>query len=142
MGNLCVAYLLQRVETFEGLVILASNLASNMDEAFARRFSHVVLFSLPDAGLRRELWSRAWPLQAPLASDVDLDAIACSFELSGGNIRNAAVAAAYLAAADNGPIAQRHLLRAIACEIEKSGRRPISADFRSFPGEAGLVLGA
>jgi AAA+ superfamily predicted ATPase len=141
-GNLSVGYLLQRVESYDGLVILASNLASNMDEAFCRRLSHVVLFPMPDAALRRELWMRAFPRDAPLEPDIDMDALARGFELSGGNIRNAALAAAYLAAADGGPIARRHVLQAIASELEKMGRRPISADFSGFADEAGLAVGA
>ena len=141
-GNLSVGYLLQRVESYDGLVILASNLASNMDEAFSRRLSHVVLFPMPDAPLRRELWTRAFPWEAPLGADIDMDALGRSFELSGGNIRNAALAAAYLAAGEGGPIARRHVLKAIASELEKMGRRPISADFSGFAGETGLALGA
>jgi hypothetical protein len=113
-----------------------------MDEAFARRLSHFVLFPVPDAPLRRELWMRAFPREAPLHADIDIDALARAFELSGGNIRNAALAAAYLAAAGGGPIARRHVLKAIASELEKMGRRPISADFNGFADEAGLALGA
>lgn len=128
-ANLSVAYLLQRVETHEGLVILASNLPANMDDAFARRLSHVLAFPLPDPAQRRALWKRAFPAAAPLAPDLDLPEIAATFELSGGNIRNAALAAAYLAAADGGPIAMPHLLRAIGRELEKMGRAPIAADY-------------
>lgn len=141
-GNLSVGYLLQRVESYDGLIILSSNLAGNMDEAFSRRLSHVVLFPTPDAALRRELWARAFPREAPRDADVDMDALARSFELSGGNIRNAALAAAYLAAGEGGAIARRHVLKAIASELEKMGRRPISADFNGFAGEIGLAPGA
>jgi hypothetical protein len=128
-ANLSVAYLLQRVESHEGLVVLASNLPRNMDEAFARRLSHVVPFPMPDAAMRRGLWQRSFPAAAELDPAVDLPEIAVTFELSGGNIRNAALAAAYLAAADGGPIAMPHLLRAITRELEKMGRAPIAADF-------------
>lgn len=128
-ANLSVAYLLQRVESHEGLVILASNLPRNMDEAFARRLSHVVAFPMPDAAIRRALWKGAFPAAAALDPSVDLPEIAATFELSGGNIRNAALAAAYLAAADGGAIAMPHLLRAITRELEKMGRAPIAADF-------------
>ena len=128
-ANLSVAYLLQRVESHEGLVILASNLPRNMDEAFARRLSHVVAFPMPDAAMRRALWQGAFPTAAALDPAVDLPEIAATFELSGGNIRNAALAAAYLAAADGGRIAMPHLLRAITRELEKMGRAPIAADF-------------
>ena len=128
-ANLSVAYLLQRVESHEGLVVLASNLPRNMDEAFARRLSHVVPFPMPDPALRRALWKGAFPPSAELDPEVDLPEIAATFELSGGNIRNAALAAAYLAAAEGGAIAMPHLLRAITRELEKMGRAPIAADF-------------
>ncbi|HEX8224024.1 MAG TPA: ATP-binding protein [Allosphingosinicella sp.] len=131
-ANLSVAYLLQRVECHEGLVVLASNLPRNMDEAFARRLSHVVAFPMPDPALRRALWRGAFPAAAELDPAVDLPEIAATFELSGGNIRNAALAAAYLAAADGGAIAMPHLLRAITRELEKMGRAPIAADFGRF----------
>jgi hypothetical protein len=128
-ANLSVAFLLQRIESYDGLAILASNLPGNMDEAFARRLSHVVAFPLPDEGLRRALWRRAFPEAAPLAADLDLDTVAASFELSGGNIRNAALAAAYLAATDASAIGRRHVVAAVGRELEKVGRSPIAADY-------------
>jgi AAA+ superfamily predicted ATPase len=128
-ANLSVAYLLQRIETYDGLAILATNLPGNMDQAFARRLAHVIAFPLPDEAERRALWARAFPAQAPLAADIGLDAIAATFEISGGNIRNAALAAAYLAASDGGVIEQSHVLRALARELEKIGRTPIAADY-------------
>ncbi len=128
-ANLTVSHLLQRIEEHEGLVILTSNLPRNMDDAFARRIGHALAFTLPDATGRRKLWQRAFPAQAPLADTVDLSAIAETFELSGGDIRNAALAAAYLAAAMGTPIGMPHLLRAIERELSKAGRTPIAADF-------------
>jgi AAA+ superfamily predicted ATPase len=128
-ANLSVAYLLQRIETYDGLAILATNLPGNMDQAFARRLAHVIAFPLPDEAERRALWARAFPAQAPLAADIGFDAIAATFEISGGNIRNAALAAAYLAASDGGVIEQGHVLRALARELEKIGRTPIAADY-------------
>lgn len=128
-ANLSVAYLLQRIETYDGLAILATNLPGNMDAAFARRLAHVIAFPLPDIAERRALWARAFPASAPLAADMDIDAIAETFEISGGNIRNAALTAAYLAASDGRCIGQDHVLRALARELEKIGRTPIAADF-------------
>jgi hypothetical protein len=84
---------------------------------------------MPDAAMRRALWQEAFPAAADLDPSVDLPEIAATFELSGGNIRNAALAAAYLAAAEGGRIAMPHLLRAITRELEKMGRAPIAADF-------------
>jgi hypothetical protein len=128
-SNLTVAYLLQRIEEHEGLVILTSNLPRNMDEAFARRIGHSLAFTLPDMPGRLKLWRRAIPERARVAGDVDFASLAETFELSGGDIRNASLAAAYLAAAANEPIGMKHLLRAIERELEKAGRTPIAADF-------------
>ncbi len=134
-ANLGVAFLLQRIENYDGLAILTSNLPGNMDEAFARRLAHVMTFPMPDESLRRALWAQAFPEAAPLDPDLDLDAVALAFELSGGNIRNAALAAAYLAAAEDSAIARRHVLGAVARELEKMGRAPIAADY----GALGMV---
>ena len=128
-ANLTVSHLLQRIEEHEGLVILTSNLPRNMDEAFARRIGHSLAFALPDTAARLKLWQRAIPGQAEVGGDMDLPAIAETFELSGGDIRNAALAAAYLAAAEARPIGMRHLLRAVERELAKAGRTPIAADF-------------
>jgi SpoVK/Ycf46/Vps4 family AAA+-type ATPase len=128
-ANLSVAYLLQRIETYEGVIVLATNLAGNMDDAFSRRLNHVVHFPLPDVAMREKLWAKAFPEQAPIAVDLDLQVLAKTFELTGGNIRNAALASAYLAAARDEPIGQRHVLQAIAIELEKIGRPPIRSDF-------------
>src|SRR4029450_13751516 len=86
-------------------------------------------FPLPDEAERRALWARAFPAQAPLAADIGFDAIAATFEISGGKLGTAALAAAYLAASDGGVIEQGHVLRALARELEKSGRTPIAADY-------------
>ncbi|MDJ0628983.1 MAG: ATP-binding protein [Rhodobacter sp.] len=134
-ANLTVSHLLQRVEEHEGLVILTSNLPRNIDEAFARRIGHVLAFALPDAAGRRKLWARAIPAAAPLEPGVDLPAVAETFELSGGDIRNAALAAAYLAAAEGAAIGMRHLLRAVERTMAKAGRTPIAADFGRLDAE-------
>ncbi len=128
-ANLTVAHLLQKVEEHEGLVILTSNLARNMDDAFSRRIGHALAFTLPDRGQRLRLWQGAIPDAAATDPGLDMPGLADIFELSGGDIRNAALAAAYLAAAEDGPIRMHHLLRAVERELEKAGRRPIAADF-------------
>lgn len=128
-ANLSVAYLLQRIEGHEGLVILCSNLPRNMDEAFARRLTHAIAFPLPDATMREALWRKALPRPAQVAAGIDFAELAATFEISGGAIRNAALAAAYLAAAEGMAIDVPHLLRAIEREMEKTGRAPIAADF-------------
>ena len=99
-ANVEVAYLLQRMERFDGLAILTTNLRANVDEAFVRRLDAIVDFPMPEEEHRRRLWERNLPPDLPLADDIDLDFLARPFKLSGGNIRNMCVAAAYLAAAD------------------------------------------
>lgn len=87
-ANQEVAYLLQRVENFPGVVILATNLKSNMDEAFSRRFQNMVHFRMPNAQQRIQLWKSAFPAQTPLSADVNLFEIAQKYNLSGGAINN------------------------------------------------------
>ncbi|HEU4422221.1 MAG TPA: ATP-binding protein [Pilimelia sp.] len=130
-ANLEVAYLLQRMESFDGLAILATNLRANLDEAFARRLSLVVEFARPDETERRLLWSRSLAA-VPLADDVDLDFCAASFDLAGGDIRNIAVTAAYLAAADGGVVDMRRLIRAVRVEYRKLGRLCVEAEFGRY----------
>jgi AAA+ superfamily predicted ATPase len=128
-ANLEINYLLQRVETFTGLVILASNRQSDLDEAFLRRLRFTIKFELPDEAQRRELWRRSFPEAAQLG-EIDWDALA-ELELSGGSIQSAALSAAYLAAGDGYAIDGRHIDRALAREFEKL--------HRAWPGIAGAV---
>ncbi len=120
-ANIETAYLLQRLETFEGMVILATNLKKNMDEAFVRRLRIVIEFPVPTEADRRRMWSAIWPKATPLGKDVDFDALA-RFVLSGGNIKNVALAAAFLAAADGGVVTMAHLVGAAQRELQKMGR--------------------
>jgi hypothetical protein len=121
-ANLEISYLLQRMEQYEGVAILATNLRSNLDQAFVRRLAFTIHFPLPDEASRRAIWSRVWPAEVPLARDVDLDALAARFVLTGGSIRNIALAAAFLAASDGTEVGMAHLLRAVRREYEKIGK--------------------
>jgi SpoVK/Ycf46/Vps4 family AAA+-type ATPase len=121
-ANLEVAYLLQQLESYEGVAILATNLRQNLDEAFTRRLSFLVDFPFPEKEYRQHIWASHFPSEAPLAGDVSLDELADRYPLAGGNIRNAAVAAAYLAAADGGLITMAHIRNAIRREHQKMGR--------------------
>src|SRR5204863_7027228 len=96
--NIAVAYLPPRLESFERLAILATNLRANVDDAFARRLDAIVEFPMPQVAERRLLWDRCLGSLLPRADDVDLDFCARSFPLSGGNIRSIALTAAYMAA--------------------------------------------
>ena len=128
-ANIEVAYLLQRMEAYAGGVILATNLRSNMDDAFLRRLDLLVEFPFPEPADRRRLWQRLVPPEAPVADDVDLDLLADRFRLTGGSIRNCSVTAAFLAADETSTIGMQHLLRAIAQELRKQGRLTLEADF-------------
>ncbi len=125
-ANLETAYLLGRIDRFDGLVVLATNLRSRIDDAFLRRLDVVVELDEPDRAARERLWRLHLPARAPLATEVDLRALAAMYEIPGGLIRNAALAAAFEAAADGGAIEQQHLIRAVSDEYRKAGR--------SFPG--------
>ena len=103
-ANVECAYLLQRMESFDGLAVLATNLRANLDEAFTRRLDVIVDFPMPDAEQRRALWDRCLGAALPRADDLDLDFCAERFELAGGNIRSCAVTAAYLAAEAGRPV--------------------------------------
>ncbi|MCW3494225.1 ATP-binding protein [Microbacterium sp. SSM24] len=135
-ANVEVAFLLQRIEEHDGVTVLTTNVSHHLDEAFARRMSQRVEFTVPDARLRLTLWHRSIPGAAPLADDSDLDRVAEHFELAGGAIRTAALNAAYAAAADEGPIRLPHLVRASVRELSKAGRTPTRSDL----GDLGVHL--
>lgn len=124
-ANLEVNYLLQRVETFAGLAVLATNKRTALDEAFLRRLRFAIRFDPPDAALREELWRRVFPAQVP-RDDLDLAELAAA-ELSGAHITQAALAAAFLAAAADEPVSRGHVARAMRREYEKLGKAWVGA---------------
>ena len=133
-ANVETAYLLQRMERYPGVAVLATNLRTHLDEAFTRRLQFVVEFPFPDEAHRRRIWEVSFPGEAPRHPELDLDAFAREVRLAGGNIRNVALHAAFLAAADGGRICQEHVRAAVAHEYRKLGRvlpealAPIEAD--------------
>lgn len=133
-ANIESAYLLQRMETFDGLAILATNLRANIDEAFTRRLDVVVDFPLPDASHRSVLWDRCLGRALRRAADLDLAFLGKAFELAGGAIRSAAVTAAYLAADDGGTVTMRHLVTAVQREYRKLGRLTLESEFGPYWG--------
>ncbi|HUP86643.1 MAG TPA: ATP-binding protein [Acidimicrobiales bacterium] len=128
-ANIETAYLLQRMESFDGLAILSTNLRANLDEAFARRLDAVIDFALPDADFRERLWERCLGPSVPRGDDVDLRFAAERFELSGGNIRSIAVTAAYFAAESGRPVGMLELMRATQREYRKLGRLCVESEF-------------
>ncbi|MEJ7601358.1 MAG: ATP-binding protein [Kofleriaceae bacterium] len=121
-ANLEVNYLLQRLDSFEGIAILTTNLDGSIDPAFKRRMSLRLQFPFPDEDMRKRLWAAHIPIEAPTAGDFDFDALARRFPLSGGYIRNSTLRAAFLAAQERRPLAQEHLLRAIILEYRELGK--------------------
>ena len=128
-ANIEIAYLLQKIEQFDGVAILATNLKQNLDEAFTRRLTFCVNFAFPEEAERVRLWQTLWPASAGRASDVDFAALAREYRVSGGNIRNIVIASAYLAAADGQIVTREHVLHATRREFQKLGKTlaPVSA---------------
>ncbi|MER7519950.1 AAA family ATPase [Streptomyces sp. NPDC126499] len=131
-ANVESAYLLQRMESFDGLAILATNLRANLDDAFTRRLDLVVDFPVPDPTHRLLLWDRTLGPHLPRATDLDLPFCAEAFELSGGNIRSIAVTAAYLAAEAGGPLTMAMLIHAVQREYQKLGRLTLASEFGRY----------
>jgi SpoVK/Ycf46/Vps4 family AAA+-type ATPase len=138
-ANIEINYLLQRMEEFEGLVILATNLRKNIDEAFFRRMQFVVEFPFPDAAHRYRIWRQHFPPEAPTADDIDFSYLATKFNLSGGNIKNVVVNSAFLAAQDGRVIRMEHIIRATKREYEKIGRLCTENEFSPYHTMLGAV---
>lgn len=119
-ANVETAYLLQQIEEFDGVCILATNLLQNIDEAFLRRITFVVHFPFPDAGMREAIYRATLPPEAPVEEDVDWRFLAEKFELSGGYIKNIVLAASFMAAQEGSRIGMRHFLNAAVNELKKN----------------------
>ncbi len=121
-ANVEISYLLQRMEGYDGVTVLATNLRGNLDDAFPRRLQFAVNFPFPEADDRLRIWQTLFPASLPRHPDIDLLYLAERFRLAGGNIRNILVSAAYLAAADGGQVTMAHLLHGTRRELQKMGR--------------------
>ena len=111
-------------------MILATNLRANLDEAFRRRIHFAIDFPIPDERGRAELWRMHMPSRAPVTTDIDIDFLASQFSLTGGDIHNAVLTAAFLAAHEGCPLAMSHLVRAVARQRRNQGKIPSAAEFR------------
>jgi len=131
-ANIEISYLLQKMEEFEGVVILATNLRKNMDDAFVRRMHFTIEFPFPIEDERRRIWEQIWPDDTPQSPDLDLEFMAGHFEVAGGNIRNIALAAAFLAADDGGTVNMVHLTRATRREFQKMGKLVMEKEFGEY----------
>lgn len=121
-ANLEVNYLLQRLDSFEGIAILTTNFGTSIDNAFKRRLTYRVTFPFPDEEMREQLWRSLIPAEVPVAGTLDFASLAQRFRLSGGYIRNAALRAAFLAAEEGSALTHAHLERAIRAEFREIGK--------------------
>ena len=121
-ANLEVNYLLQRMEAFTGVTILTTNFDSGIDPAFRRRLAFHLAFPMPEPDERARLWRTSIPAAAACADDVDVATLGARFVMSGGYIRNAALRAAYRAAAAGSPITMTLLVQAAVAESAAMGR--------------------
>ncbi len=133
-ANIETAYLLQRMEEYSGTVILATNLKMNLDEAFMRRLHFVIDFPNPEEGERLLIWKGTVPAELPCAGDIDFAFLARQFRITGGNIRNIVLAAAFMAASDAEPMGMAHLIRATRREYQKLGKMVTEAEFGQYVG--------
>ncbi|MEA3325298.1 MAG: AAA family ATPase [Euryarchaeota archaeon] len=132
-ANIETSYLLQRMEEYDGVVILASNFKKNIDDAFLRRMHFVIEFPLPDEKLREKIWAGIFPEETPLGDSVDFTFLA-RFKVTGGNIKNIAISAAFLAAGDSATVEMEHLIRATKREFQKMGKLCTPGDFGEYYG--------
>jgi len=121
-ANIETSYLLQKMEEYEGVVILATNMRRNMDEAFIRRIRSIVEFPFPDQESRIRIWKTHFPSEAPLADGIDYRYLSKEFQISGGNIKNIILNAAFLAADGSEKIGMEHIMHGVKREFEKIGK--------------------
>jgi len=131
-ANIEISYLLQKMEEYVGVVILATNFRRNMDDAFVRRMHFTIEFPFPNENDRRRIWKRIWPDDMPRSPELDLDFMAGRFEVAGGSIRNIALAAAFLAADDGRVVNISHLIRATQREYQKMGKVMMGDEFGEY----------
>ena len=131
-ANIEIGYLLQKMDEYTGVVILATNMRKNMDDAFVRRMHFTVEFPFPEENYRLSIWKNIFPDETPQGKNIDFDFLAKKFKMSGGNIKNVALAAAFYAADDERTVTMEHLIRATKREFQKMGKLCVKADFEKY----------
>jgi len=131
-ANIEVAFLLQKMEEYDGITVLATNYMQNIDEAFLRRIQFIIHFPFPDAQHREKLWRGIFPKQTPLSKDIDYKYLGKKFEVSGGNIKNMAVYAAFLAAEKKRPVGMAEIITAARFEMKKTGKVLVPDEFPEY----------
>lgn len=130
-ANTEVSYILQRMEEYDGIVILATNYKKNIDDAFMRRIRYLVEFPFPNEEIRRQLWESSFAPEVPL-EDINFEYLARQFELAGGNIKNIVLNAVFKAASEGVPVGMHHILESIRTESMKMGKVMIAGDFAEY----------
>jgi SpoVK/Ycf46/Vps4 family AAA+-type ATPase len=131
-ANIEINYLLQKMDEYNGIVLLATNMRKNLDTAFTRRLHHVVEFPFPDEKYRGLIWKNAFPGNTPKADDIDYNFLAGKFKLAGGNIKNIAVNSAFLASANGGKVNMESIILALKREYQKMGKMCSKSDFGQY----------
>lgn len=131
-ANIEISYLLQKMEENEGIVILATNLSQNIDDAFMRRMHFNVEFPFPEEEYRYKIWRSLIPEEAPVAEDIEFEFLAKRFKLAGGNIKNIIVNAAFLAAEDSENNGMEHVIKAAKREFQKIGKVCSQSEFGKY----------
>ncbi|WP_309120033.1 ATP-binding protein [Paenibacillus sp.] len=121
-ANMETSFLLQKMEEYDGLTILATNFSQNLDEAFTRRIQFIVRYPFPDPAQREQLWRSTFPKESPVVHDIDFEYLSRAFDLAGGPIKNVVLTAAFLAAEDGVPIGMKHMIEAVKQEYKKTGK--------------------
>lgn len=121
-ANAQTAYLLQKMEEYDGITILATNLLQNFDDAYKRRIKYIIPFTFPQQEQRRALWEKVFPKEMPLQEDIDREYLASNFELSGAAIKNIALNAAFMAASMQEFTGMKHVMASLQQEYKKSGK--------------------
>lgn len=133
-ANAQTAYLLQKMEEYDGITILATNLMQNFDDAYKRRMKYIIRFAFPQREQRVLLWEKVFPEQMPLQKDIDIPYLADNFELSGASIKNIALNAAFIAASRQEITGMEHIMTALQQEYEKSGKVLGKAELKEYYG--------
>jgi AAA+ superfamily predicted ATPase len=129
-ANMETSYLLQRMESYSGIAVLTTNLKKEIDTAFMRRIRFAIQFPFPDAGTRKQIWQRVFPEQTPL-ENIDVSRLA-SLDIAGGNIRNIALNAAFLAADENESVKMSHMAKAARREFSKLEKSIKESELRNW----------
>jgi SpoVK/Ycf46/Vps4 family AAA+-type ATPase len=131
-ANIEISYLLQKMEENEGIVIMATNLSQNIDDAFMRRMHFNVEFPFPEEEYRYKIWRSLIPKEAPISDDIEFEFLAKRFKVAGGNIKNIVVNAAFLAAEESGSITMEHVIKAAKREFQKIGKVCSQSEFGKY----------